>query len=242
MPRGTLYGIGVGPGDPEWITVKAARILAQCVHVCVPRSRAANESVALDIARTYLRTDAVVHELSFPMTADEAVLQQSWQQAAATVLGILDTGADCCFLTLGDALLYSTYIYLLRELRVLCPEVAVVTVPGITAFSAAAALTNFPVGQKKQPVTIVPAADDLTPFAAALDRGGTVILMKVGGRLQTVLEVLEARGLLQQAIFVSHAGMAEQRVETDLRRLRGAAEDVGYLSIILVQAGGIASL
>ncbi len=235
MTRGTLYGIGVGPGDPEWITVKAARLLAQCQHVCVPKSRVANESVALDIARSYLRADAVVHELSFPMTSDETVLQQSWQQAATEVLSILESGVDCCFLTLGDALLYSTYIYLLRELRKLCPTVQVVTVPGITAFSAAAALTNFPVGQKKQAVTIVPAADDLSQFEAALERGGTVVLMKVGGRLQKVLDILEARQLLEQAVFVSHAGQAEQEVETDLRRLRGRSEEAGYLSIVLVQ-------
>ena len=236
MTQGTLYGIGVGPGDPEWITVKAARLLAQCRHVCVPKSRVANESVALDIARSYLRADAAIHELSFPMTSDETVLQLSWQRAAAEVLGILDSGVDCCFLTLGDALLYSTYIYLLRELRKLCPAVKVVTVPGITAFSAAAALTNFPVGQQKQMVTIVPASDDLGQFEAALERGGTVVLMKVGGRLQQVLDVLEAKDLLEQAVFVSHAGMAEQQVETDLRRLRGLSKEAGYLSIVLVQA------
>ena len=236
MTQGTLYGIGVGPGDPEWITVKAARLLAQCRHVCVPKSRVANESVALDIARSYLRADAAIHELSFPMTSDETVLQLSWQRAATEVLGILDSGVDCCFLTLGDALLYSTYIYLLRELRKLCPAVKVVTVPGITAFSAAAALTNFPVGQQKQAVTIVPASDDLGQFEAALERGGTVVLMKVGGRLQQVLDVLEAKNLLEQAVFVSHVGMAEQQVETDLRRLRGLSKEAGYLSIVLVQA------
>jgi precorrin-2/cobalt-factor-2 C20-methyltransferase len=241
MQRGTLYGIGVGPGDPEWITVKAARVLGQCAHVCVPKSRAAGESVALDIARSYLREDTVVHELTFPMTSDESVLRSSWQQAAAEVLAILDRGADCCFLTLGDALLYSTYIYLLRELRTLAPDVRVVTVPGVTAFSAAAALTNFVVGEKKQAVTIVPAADDLGQIAAALDRGGTVVLMKVGSRLQSVLDLLEERGLTERAVFVSHAGLAQQRVETDLRRLRGLSDEAGYLSIVLVHARGSGS-
>lgn len=236
MTRGTLYGIGVGPGDPEWITVKAARILGRVAHVCVPKSRVAADSVALEIAHEYLRPDAVVHELPFPMTADESVLRECWQQAAREVLKILDRGDDCCFLTLGDALLYSTYIYLLRELRLLSPDVEIVTVPGVTAFSATAALTNFPVGQGKQLVTIVPASDDLGTLAEALDRGGTVILMKVGRRLERVLDELEARHLLDQAVFVSHAGMPEQRVETDLRRLRGLAEEAGYLSILIVQA------
>ena len=102
MTLGTLYGIGVGPGDPEWITVKAARILAGCRHVCVPRSRPAGRSVALEIAREHLHPEAMVHELAFPMSSDEAVLDESWQQAAAEVHDILAGGDDCCFLTLGD--------------------------------------------------------------------------------------------------------------------------------------------
>ena len=108
----------------------------------------------------------------------------------------LAAGEDCCFLTLGDALLYSTYIYLLRELRAIGPAVTIVTVPGVTAFSAAAALTNFPVGQGKQPVTIVPASDDLDAIRPALDRGGTVVLMKIGRRLQQVLDDWSAAGLI----------------------------------------------
>ena len=233
---GTLYGIGVGPGDPEWITVKAARILGACRHIAAPRARIAADSVALDIARTYLRLDAVVCELVFPMTSDQAVLSASWHEAAGAVHKILATGEDCAFITLGDPLLYSTYISLLRAIRELDPAVSVVTVPGVTAFSAAAALASFPVGQGKQPVTIVPASDDLALLTEALDRGGTVVLMKVGRRLETVLDVLESRGLLDHAVFVAHAGMANQRVETDLRSLRGLPEEAGYLSLLLIEA------
>ncbi len=167
MTMGTLYGIGVGPGDPEWMTVKAVKILAACRHVCVPRSGLASDSVALEIARNYLRPDAVVHEQSFPMTADADRLRQHWHAAAAEVYELVRRGEDCCFLTLGDALLYSTYIYLLRELQAIDPAVPVVTVPGVTAFSAAAALANRPVGEGKQLVTIVPVSDDLQPFLAA---------------------------------------------------------------------------
>jgi precorrin-2/cobalt-factor-2 C20-methyltransferase len=236
MMRGTLYGIGVGPGDPEWITVKAARVLASCRNICVPRSGADSDSVALAIARPYLRTDAVVHPLPFPMTTDPDVLQSRWREAAQAVDAIVRGGEDCCFLTLGDALLYSTYGYLVRELRAIDPQTPIVTIPGVTAFSAAAALANFSLGEGKQPVTIVPAADDLAPFAEALDRGGTVVLMKVGRRLEKVLDAIETRGLFDRAVFVSHAGMAKQQVETDLRRLRGLPEEAGYLSLVIVHA------
>ena len=232
---GTLYGIGVGPGDPEWITVKAARILGECRHVYAPRAHPAVDSVALAIARPYLRPDAILHELTFPMTADEEQLRRQWRQAASQLFETLATGEDCCFLTLGDAMLYSTYIYLVRELTVLCPEIKIVTIPGVTRASAAAALANFPLGQGRQLVTIVPACDDFEPFVRALDRGGMVVLMKIGRRLERVLDELQQRGLTERAVFVSHAGMAQQRVETDLRRLRGMPEETGYLSLLLIQ-------
>ncbi|MGA2066401.1 MAG: precorrin-2 C(20)-methyltransferase [Thermoguttaceae bacterium] len=234
---GILYGIGVGPGDPEWITVQAVRILAGCRHVCAPRSQAAGQSVALEIARSHLHPEAVVHEIGFPMSPDKAVLARSWRQAAGEVHAILARGDDCCFLTLGDPLLYSTYVYLLEHLRALDPGIRMVTVPGITAMSAAAALASFALGRGKEPVTIVPAADDLAPLAAALDRGGTVVLMKIGGRLSAVLDLLAERGLLGRGVLVSHAGMAHQRVETDLARLRAQPQESGYLATLIVHAG-----
>lgn len=237
MTIGTLFGIGVGPGDPEWMTVQAARLLSACRHVYVPKSREAAESIALEIARCYLRPDAAIHELTFPMTADEGVLHHCWRDAARQVYQMLAAGEDGCFLTLGDAMLYSTYIYLADELRAIDPGVKIVTVPGITAMSAAAAVTGFPIGRQKQLVTIVPASDNMGQFTAALDRGGTVVLMKIGRRLESVLAELESRNLLDRAVFVSRAGMSQQRVETNLRRLRGTPEQTGYLSILLVDAG-----
>jgi precorrin-2/cobalt-factor-2 C20-methyltransferase len=242
MASGTLYGIGVGPGNPRWITVEAVEILAACRHVCAPRARLAGRSVALEIARPYLHPQAEIHEIVFPMSTDEAVLAQSWRQAAARVHAILAAGDDCCFLTLGDPLLYSTYVYLLEHLRAMDPGVSVVTVPGITAMSAAAALANFPLGRGKQPVTILPAADDPAGLDEALERGGTVVLMKIGERLPAVLEVLHRRGLLGQGVLVSHAGMPEQRVQTDLARLRDRQagtppEQAGYLATLIVHAG-----
>jgi precorrin-2/cobalt-factor-2 C20-methyltransferase len=109
-------------------------------------------------------------------------------------------------------------------------------VPGVTAFSGAAALAGFPIGTGRQTVTIVPASDDLADFAAALDRGGTVVLMKIGDRLERVLDELERRRLLDRAVLVARAGLAGQRVETDLRTLRGGDAKTGYLSILLVDA------
>lgn len=238
MKRGTLYGIGVGPGDPDLMTIKAAEILRNSSHVFVPKARREGGSVAHGIARRHIGPGATIHEMVFPMTTDKAELARRWEESARAVADVLTAGSDACFLTLGDAFLYSTYIYLLRALRKLVPDLEVVTVPGITAFSAAAALAEFAVGEAKEPVTIVPTADDLDEVKQALSTGGTVVLMKVGARLQRILDLLESLGMLDRGVFVSRAGMDGQRIVRDLRELRGEKEDSGYLSIILVHGQG----
>jgi len=238
MKRGTLYGIGVGPGDPELITVKGANILSRCRHVFVPKAGTASDSLALAIAKCYLGSSSEVHELVFPMTSEREELSRSWGESAREIITVLENGVDACFLTLGDPLLYSTYIYLLREIRAMAPDMNIITVPGVTAFSAAAALSEFPVGEAKEPVVVIPTADDLEEVRRSLKERGTVILMKIGRRLPDILDILEEDGLIDRSVFVSHAGMSNQRVETDLRALRNAGDKAGYLSIILVHTGG----
>jgi precorrin-2/cobalt-factor-2 C20-methyltransferase len=218
------------------VTVKGAKILSECRHVFVPKSREDAESVAMNIAAKHVNPQAKIHQILFPMTTDRSELQARWAESARAVAEVLETGADACFLTLGDAFLYSTYIYMLQALRDRIPNLNVVTIPGITAFSAAAALAEFSIGKAKEPVTIVPTADDLDAVRNALSAGGTVILMKIGKRLDRILDILEEKGMLEQGVFVSHAGMENQRVETDLRKLRGEGPEKGYLSILLVRA------
>ena len=237
MKPGTLYGIGVGPGDPELITVKGANLLRNCRNLFVPKARMKSESVAYSIIGNYINGDTTVHELIFPMVTDKMELNKRWKESAEKIAEVLRGGSDACFVTLGDSLLYSTYIYLLRALKDVLPEAEVFTVPGVTAFSNVAALTNFPVGEAKEPVTIIPSADDFTPLKEALKRGGTVVLMKVGKRLQAILEILEEANVMDDAVFVAYAGMEGQRIETDLRKLKNESPETGYLSTILIHAG-----
>lgn len=235
MMWGTLYGIGIGPGDPDLITVKGVQLLSRCRHVVVPKASESADSVALRIVRKHLNPAAEVHELVFPMTTRQDKLMARWRETAAYVTSLLSQGEDVCFPTLGDAFLYSTYIYLVRALRNIQPDVHIVTIPGVTAFSAAAATTEFVVGEGKQLVTIIPTADDLTDLRDALHRRGTVVIMKIGKRLDAVLDLLEEHKALESGVFASHLGMPGEQVETDLRKLRGCDEKAGYLSIILAK-------
>jgi len=191
--------------------------------------------VALGIAEKYINSDAEIHELVFPMTTDRSKLEACWEESAQAVAEVLENGSDACFLTLGDAFLYSTYIYLIRALRRLIPDVEIVTTPGVTAFSAAAALAEFPIGEAKESVTIVPTADDPNQVKQALSQGGTVVLMKIGKRLERILDLLDDSEALDRSVFVSRAGMNEQRIVKDVRNIRGEKEDAGYLSVILVR-------
>ncbi len=235
MKRGVLYGIGVGPGDPDLITFKGVRILESCSHVFVPKARQEGGSLALTIAGKHVNPEAEIHEIVFPMTTDKEELNRRWEDSARQIAEVLETGSDACFLTLGDAFLYSTYIYMLKALRRRIPDVDVVTVPGITAFSAAAAVSEFPVGQGKESVTIVPTADDLEEVKRAIGAGGTVVLMKIGKRLDRILDILEDSSALGRGVFVSHVGLENEKIVKDLRTLKSGAEDRGYLSVMLVR-------
>jgi precorrin-2/cobalt-factor-2 C20-methyltransferase len=234
MRFGTLYGIGVGPGDPELITVKAARILSSCRYVFLPKSEIGSGSASLRIAGDHLAAGVEVHEIAFPLTRNECERARRWDEAADRIIARLKGGRDVCFLTLGDPFLYSTYIYLIHALRKRKDDIQVITVPGITAFSAAAALAEFPLGKGKKPVTIVPAADDLTAVRQYLGMGGTVVLMKIGRRLPDILRALEEANAIDRAVFVARAGQGGQRIETDLRKLREECPERGNLSVILV--------
>lgn len=236
MSTGTLYSIGIGPGDPELLTVKASKILSLARQVFVPKARTAQESIALTIARAYIPEGAGMHELVFPMSSDRSELASKWRENAEAIAAVLRAGDDACFITLGDPCLYSTGIYLMRELRKLIPDVRAVIVPGVTSFSAASALTGFPVGEGKQPVTIIPVDHNLDQIRVSLQRPGTLVLMKIGERLPAVLDLLEECGRLEDSVFISRAGLENERVVADLRVLKNAPPETGYLSIILVRA------
>lgn len=237
MKLGTLYGIGIGPGDPELITVRGAKILARCRRVFVPRAPRGEESLALSISRQHLHPEAEIVPVVFPMSRDGKTVREHWAKFVPSVEEALRTGEDACYLTLGDPLLYSTYVYMLAALRERLPDVRVVTVPGVSSFSAAAARAGFPLGQAERSVSIIPASDDLGAVEHALARGGTLVLMKVGKRLGEVVDLLERTGNIERAVYVARVGLEGERIETDLRSLDLEKPETGHMSIILVDGG-----
>lgn len=236
MKIGTLYGIGVGPGDPDLITVKASKLLRSCAHLFVPRQADGKPGLAQTVAQNYVSENAKIEALTFPLSPDPETLKREWSASARKVADALKMGHDACFVTLGDPLLYSTFGYLARELRQSLPEAQIRAVPGVSSYSAAASLAEFPLAEGEETITVLPSAKDSDRVKAALKGDGSVAIMKIGKRLQSTLNLLRECDAIDRAVFVARAGLPGQRIVTDLSQLESSPPGTGNLSVILVHA------
>ncbi len=234
MNSGTFYAIGVGPGDPELMTLKAVRLLRESPCIYVPTSRLSTQTWVADVVNTYAADAANICSVSFSLGTDRQMRQEHWQQTASNIISQLLQGKDVAFVSLGDPLLYSTCIYLLRALQKQWPQVPIEIIPGISAYAHCAALTNFAVGEGTQPVTILPTMTAINDLQSAINKGGTLVLMKIGRHLQEIVDLLADNNLIDQSVFIARAGLPDQRIETNLRCLYGADPGVGNLAIILI--------
>ncbi|MDW7684101.1 MAG: precorrin-2 C(20)-methyltransferase [Bacillota bacterium] len=234
MELGILYGVGVGPGDHTLLTEKGKSVLAAAEVICVPKSKTERESVALSVAKPYLSPDALIVELLFPMSRDEAVLDQHWQQAAEEVAALLAKHASVAFLTIGDPLLYSTFGYLMKYLGRIAPLARVEVVPGISSFNAAAALLRIPLVEKDERLVIIPAPVDAEEFKTLSRYVDTVVFLKVSAAFDNLLDLLEAAGF-QETYLVSRCGSGDEFWTNDPFALRG--QTVDYLSLLIAKRG-----
>ncbi len=230
---GRLYGIGLGPGDPELVTGRASRLLGSLDHVFAPKADEGSSSIARRIAEHHMRSDTQLRELVYPMTRSSDVLRQHWKTAAQSVVEVLVGGKDAGFVTLGDPMLYSTCAYLIRAVRELLPSVEIEVVPGVTSFCASAALTEFVLGEQQTRMVLAPAPTSLEGLRELTHLGGRLVLMKVGARLPELSEWLGELGLLRGARLVSRAGLPGERVVSHLESGL-PLEPLGYLSTLLV--------
>jgi precorrin-2/cobalt-factor-2 C20-methyltransferase len=229
-----VYAVGVGPGDPELLTRKAERILRRVDVVCAPTGAAEAASYALSIVEPFLdRARQEVLVRTFPMSRDEAELQPFWEAAAAEVAERVRAGQEVAFVTIGDPLLYSTFLYLWRIFRERYPEIPVEIVPGITSLGAAAAAAGVPLGIASDRIAVLPATYEAEELRRTLLGFDTVVLMKVSRVFDQIYAVLCELGLDRSSVFVRRVGSAEEEVVTDLASLVGRKLD--YLSLLIVR-------
>lgn len=232
---GTLYGVSLGPGDPELITRRAWSLLRRAdVYWTWPVRVAGGESFALGIALAAgLAPPASSEPLLFPMTRDEARLAEAWQEAAQRVIAVLCQGRDVLFLVEGDASIYSSFGYLARTVRALDAAIPIETVAGVTSFNAAAARVPVSLADGDETVAILPASPDLATVDRLLAELDSLVLLKVAPRLDALIDLLARHGRLDEAVLIEKTGTPEERIVPDLASLRGVR--VGYLSLVLVR-------
>jgi len=170
---GTLYGIGVGPGDPDLLPLKSVKIIRQVDIIFAASSTKNTHSQAVSVAAPHIPERSDVRLLPFPMTKDGAEKQACWRAHARTIIAELQQGKDAAFLTLGDSLTYATYGYVLKHVLELAPEAPVVTIPGITAYQAAAARVNRPLVEGEESLLVVSGVEGGTGCASSRGRSRT---------------------------------------------------------------------
>ena len=206
-----FWGIGVGPGDSELLTVKAVNAIKQLDVLYAPQAHRGGASVAEKIAAPYLPTDLVIKRRHFPMVMDWATKEASWQRIAKEIIADVKAGQEVGFLTLGDASVYSTYSYIVALIK---DEVAVETIAGIASYSQIAASLSTPLMLDEESLAIVPATIEPTQLARLIDDHDNVVIMKIATRFTQVYELLAQRGLLTETIVVEKASMEGKVVKT----------------------------
>ncbi len=224
---GTFFGVGVGPGDPELLTLKAVKVLQRCPVIAAPQTRS-GEMLALDIARQAVDlSDKAIVPLFFPMTRDEEQLRSAHEAAANAVEAHLRAGADVAMLNLGDVSIYATYAYLMEILQ--SRGYATRMIPGVPSFCAVAARLGESLTTIDAPLHILPASADLD---AELALSGTKVIMKSGRQIPRVAQALREKGLAGSAAMVRNCGLPGEAVCRDLDALPDSA---GYFATIVVK-------
>ena len=230
--KGTFYGVSVGPGDPELLTLQAVRLLKQCPVWAAPQT-ASGQMLALEIARRAMGAELdekVIVPLHFVMSRDPAALHTSHREAVQAVRPYLDAGQDVAMLNLGDVSIYATFGYLQEILQAEGYPTAMAA--GVPSFCAAAARLNIPLtGGMDTPLTIAPGSW----AERVLDTPGTKVLMKSGRQLPALLQLLEETGRLSGSALVSSCGLPEEAVYPDLSTARPDPEQPDYFSTVLVK-------
>lgn len=219
MSTGKLFGIGVGPGDPELIPLKAVRILKFVDMVFTAASTKNDYSLAVDIAQSHIPAGTAIEKLSFPMSKDKSVMEAAWLRNARYIANALEAGRSAAFLTLGDPLTYSTYGYILRHLQAGWPHLDIHTVPGITSYQAAAAATNRPLVEGEESLMIMSGVNGGERFVRMTDKPDKVVFLKAYRNVAGICHALEDADMLAGSVAVTNCSQEDEKIYKDLKRL-----------------------
>ncbi len=233
MKAGTLYGIGVGPGDPELITLKAVKALASVDVVYSAASTKNRYSIAVEIVKPHLENGIPIHRLDFPMTRDPGVLNAAWRRNAGIVRETLHSGRDAALVTLGDPMTYSTFGYLMRTLKEESPELPIRVIPGITSYQAGAAAAKRVLAEGEESLTVISGAMGPSRLRHVIDHTDNVVMLKVYRNYRDIMGALDDLDLSRHSVLVSRCGFDGEQIITNLEELPDQVPS--YLSLLLIK-------
>ncbi|MGZ7109562.1 MAG: precorrin-2 C(20)-methyltransferase [Methanobacterium sp.] len=228
MKKGKFIGIGVGPGDPDLLTVKAIKALENVDVICAPKSKELKPSLALSIVQNILynrKREYKTLEPLFPMIEDEEALQEYWDRAAALIIEKLDSGLDVAFITLGDPTVYSTFAYVYERIKNLNYETSII--PGINSFTGCAASAKITLAEKDEIMVVVPKVDER--LAQILEHGDTFVIMKTSRHSELLEEVINNDKRNKEVISVQNCSMMDEKI------FNGFSNKKKYLSTTIVK-------
>ena len=206
MALGKFYGIGVGPGDPELLTLKAKRVLGEIDVLLIPKSKKEKRSLALSIASELVNKECETVDLILPMITDQEDLKRHWKQAAEQVVEVMKEGKDTAFITLGDPTIYSTFTYLLKYVKQLSSEAEIEIIPGISSINSISAWIGQPLAEGEESLIIIPALNDKEKLEKIIDEFDNIVLLKAGNQADKVVDILEEKGILDKGFYASRCG------------------------------------
>jgi precorrin-2/cobalt-factor-2 C20-methyltransferase len=227
MIAGRLFGVGVGPGDPELLTLKAVRILQNC-PVIASVSAGGRPSVARRIAAPHLPPGRAELNVALPMQPAPELAEAAYDEAASRIGAELEQGRDVAVLCEGDPFMYGSFAQLLDRLG---ERYATEVVPGVTSFTAAAAAARQPLVSRNQSMMVLPATLPRAALASRLGSADAAAILKLGRHLPKVREVIVELGLLERAIYVEHASNGRERVE---RLIEVSADEAPCFFLLLL--------
>ena len=230
---GTLYGIGVGPGDPELITVKAVDILSRVNTVFAAASTKNNHSLAVNIAQRHIPDGTEIKLLRFPMTRDQQETNQAWKSNARIIIEELEKGKDVAFLTLGDSMTYSTYGYILKYIQTMAPDIPILTVPGITSYQAAAARLNTPLVEGEESLMVVSGAKGGNRLRELTGKPENIVFLKAYRNIKDIKAAIDETGTYPSCVGVKSCGHPDEEIVPDIEALSRRSPD--YWTLIIAK-------
>lgn len=225
-----FYGIGVGVGSSDTITKKAIDILKELDILFVPTAKNLDSfSVAHNIVQCYLKDNIIIKDRYFPMNYNTKKLQNTWKAIANEIEKDVLDDKKVGFVTIGDPMVYSTYIYLLKLLK---DKIKIITIPGITSFLDIASNNNFPLVEGNDPLVIIPATIGIDKLKKYIINENSIVIMKVYKNYDEIINILIDEQLEKYAIAVSNSSKNEEVVYKNINDLK--KEDISYFTTILI--------